>query len=230
MKKTRNEQGITLIALVITIIVMLVLVGVSINAATNGGLFDYAAKAAKETESKKQAEQEWATIEENTTTVGLIEKFTTDKEKDLEQLKLYFEEKLSSEIWDIDDFCFIDNDIIPDASTSVILYDRVILGDYTIIKYHNNLYKVLGEDVEIDDKIEFKSTEVQRMTKEEEFTLDVIAEGVYLKNINDISYYKYNGVVYKLINNIAQAATQEESNEARKVTISFDGQTIILLI
>ena len=45
-----NKNGITLIALVITIIVMLILVGVTINMAINGGLFSYAGNAAHDTE------------------------------------------------------------------------------------------------------------------------------------------------------------------------------------
>ena len=49
MKKIKNNKGITLISLVITIIVMLILVGVSISMAVNGGLFNYAGKAVGET-------------------------------------------------------------------------------------------------------------------------------------------------------------------------------------
>lgn len=51
-----NKNGITLIALVITIIVMLILVGVTINMAVNGGLFGYAGKATSDTEKAKQDE------------------------------------------------------------------------------------------------------------------------------------------------------------------------------
>ena len=47
--KMKTNKGITLIALVITIIVMLILVVVKIRISTNGGLFDYAGKAARET-------------------------------------------------------------------------------------------------------------------------------------------------------------------------------------
>ena len=60
MKNIKTQKGITLIALVITIIVMLILVGVTISMAINGGLFGYAKKAAKDTETQKQAEQELA--------------------------------------------------------------------------------------------------------------------------------------------------------------------------
>ena len=56
-KERRNyEKGITLIALVITIIVMLILVGVSVTLALNGGLFEKAAEAARETNSAIQSE------------------------------------------------------------------------------------------------------------------------------------------------------------------------------
>ena len=52
----KNKNGITLIALVITIIVMLILVAVTINIAVNGGLFSYAGKATSDTEKAKQDE------------------------------------------------------------------------------------------------------------------------------------------------------------------------------
>ena len=47
----KNNRGITLIALVITIITMLILTGVTINIATDGELFTYAKRAADDTNS-----------------------------------------------------------------------------------------------------------------------------------------------------------------------------------
>ena len=55
-KKLENKNGITLIALVITIIVMLILVTVTIRVATDGKLFTHAANAAKETKAHVQNE------------------------------------------------------------------------------------------------------------------------------------------------------------------------------
>ena len=52
-----NNNGITLIALVITIIVMLILVSVTISMAINGGLFEYAGRAVSETENAIDREQ-----------------------------------------------------------------------------------------------------------------------------------------------------------------------------
>ena len=63
MKVTKDfstNKGITLIALVITIIVMLILVGVTISMAVNGGLFDYAGKATGETKNALNAEGQLA--------------------------------------------------------------------------------------------------------------------------------------------------------------------------
>ena len=54
----KSNKGITLIALVITIIVMLILVAVTISMAVNGGLFDYAGKAVGETQNALNVEQE----------------------------------------------------------------------------------------------------------------------------------------------------------------------------
>ena len=53
---TKKQKGITLIALIITIIVMLILVGVTVTVALNGGLFTTAKEAAKGTETERNKE------------------------------------------------------------------------------------------------------------------------------------------------------------------------------
>ena len=73
----KSQNGITLIALVITIIVMLILVAVTITMAVNGGLFGYAKDAADKTNNAIDDEQklanglvyfdgDWYTIDEIT--------------------------------------------------------------------------------------------------------------------------------------------------------------------
>ena len=52
----KGQKGITLVALVITIIVMLILVGVSITVAINGGLFTSAKSGANNTKEAVNAE------------------------------------------------------------------------------------------------------------------------------------------------------------------------------
>ena len=53
----RGQKGITLVALVITIIVMLILVGVSVTVAINGGLFTKAKEGATNTQVAANAER-----------------------------------------------------------------------------------------------------------------------------------------------------------------------------
>ena len=78
MRKFKNQNGITLIALVITIIVMLILVAVTITMAVNGGLFDYARRAGQETNRAIEKEQQLADLEANLTVDDLIDKYTTE--------------------------------------------------------------------------------------------------------------------------------------------------------
>lgn len=84
----RSQKGITLIALVITIIVMLILVAVTITIAVNGGLFNYAQKAAVDTNGAVTNEQAlgsgWATVtgsdwdaETNLTINSIVDHYTT---------------------------------------------------------------------------------------------------------------------------------------------------------
>lgn len=56
----KDQKGITLVALVITIIVMLILVAVSITIALNGGLFDTTKKAAGDTKNAANEERNLA--------------------------------------------------------------------------------------------------------------------------------------------------------------------------
>lgn len=55
-KKVENEKGITLVALVITIIILLILAGISISALTNTGIFQKA-KDAKQSSENAEKEQ-----------------------------------------------------------------------------------------------------------------------------------------------------------------------------
>ena len=55
-EKLKTKRGITLIALVITIIVMLILIAATVTVALNGGLFSTAKKAVSDTQTEKDKE------------------------------------------------------------------------------------------------------------------------------------------------------------------------------
>ena len=54
--KTRNERGITLVALIITIIILIILAAVTINTLTHDGLADMAIKGAQDYDKAQQNE------------------------------------------------------------------------------------------------------------------------------------------------------------------------------
>ena len=58
MKNLKERKAITLIALVITIIILLILAGITISSLTNSGLFDKV-KEAKEAFKEYPVEEEW---------------------------------------------------------------------------------------------------------------------------------------------------------------------------
>lgn len=71
----KEQKGITLVALVITIIVMLILVTVSISVALNGGLFKNAGDAANNTAVERNAEYN---LSSGKVTVDNVEKNVSD--------------------------------------------------------------------------------------------------------------------------------------------------------
>ncbi len=52
LNNLEKQKGITLIAVIITVIIMLILLGVSVSTSLDGGLFDKAKEAASETEKQ----------------------------------------------------------------------------------------------------------------------------------------------------------------------------------
>ena len=57
MKKLKNQNAITLIALIITIIILLILAGISISALTQTGLFSRAKQAEQNSKMAKAKEE-----------------------------------------------------------------------------------------------------------------------------------------------------------------------------
>ena len=81
MIKLRQNKGITLIALIITVIVMLILVGVTINVALNGGLFKKAETAKVQTEKAVEEEQLMtAIVTAYDAKTGVVDKYTLQTE------------------------------------------------------------------------------------------------------------------------------------------------------
>lgn len=73
-EQIKAQKGITLLALIITIILMLILATVTVNVVIGGGLFDYASDAVNSTEiaSEKEAVQKATILAESTSKTGRV--------------------------------------------------------------------------------------------------------------------------------------------------------------
>ena len=145
----KRERGITLIALVVTIVVLLILAGVSINAVFGqDGIIQKAKDAQNKMDQATQSDLDGLNDLDKIIS-SLTDKTTEDKVPD--ELERYFlgEDKkgtLATTIVDISNaptsFKFIGNEIIPDAETS-IEFKQFSQEENTIIlkvKYKNGYY------------------------------------------------------------------------------------------
>ena len=186
IKKTlkKDSKGITLVALVITIIILLILAGISISALTGSGLFGKAQYAKERTRGATVKEKVEMAVSENE-----MAKYTNGESKGKEQViqELYKEKQLTGEdveylkendilvIGDIEtDFSILEG---TNVDTLVAMYDRAVtdrctnedgncdredhlhIGDY--VDYKNptsGRYTVTAEKSGMDRQTEYEIT------------------------------------------------------------------------
>ena len=153
-----NKRGITLVALVVTIIVLLILAGVTITSLLgDDGIIAKAQRAADLTNAAIQQEQEGinALLEELNSYIDGNGGSSTNPGEDEttipEELERYIlgEDKtgvLATDIFDMLTMKFKDNEIIPDASTSLTFLYSENVGDkiHLIFVYKNEAYIGIG--------------------------------------------------------------------------------------
>ena len=126
----KKEKGITLIALVITIVIMIILVGITVLAVINSDIIGKAKEAG--TQTKEIAEAEPGQVDDLlNSAIGL-------NDNDIEKLREFFGKGL-------DVIGFIDNlneniEPIPDAPTSIKYLGYSISGEY--FSYNEKIYMV----------------------------------------------------------------------------------------
>ena len=91
MKKLKNQNAITLIALIITIIILLILAGISISALTQTGLFSRAKQAEQNSKMAKAKEEITLILKE-----WQIEKYQQENA----EIEKFFQQKVQENILD----------------------------------------------------------------------------------------------------------------------------------
>ena len=150
----KKNNGITLIALIITIIIMLILVAVTISIVINSGIIGKAQKAKQDTTAAYESEAKLGdSLSVNGTMYNSIDEYLdSQREKtDLEKLKEYFVGKSIEEVYEYDEINntdhFIDMEPIPDASQSIIETNQ------GIIMYNNGGYYLIQDYDETTDTV-----------------------------------------------------------------------------
>ncbi len=137
----KNHRGITLIALIITIIIMLILVGVTVNVSLQGGLFNKAREATKQTQKEIDKEQLQVAVWDSYNNQGNLD---LDKLKD--NLPEGFSEKEGTYESEKGNLFIIENGMVKDVKWTQdekgnILYEEkesgIKIGDY--VNYENIL-------------------------------------------------------------------------------------------
>ena len=159
--KMKKERGITLIALIITIIVMLILVGVTVNIVINGGLITVTQEAKFKTEVREIEDglqvRKAVLLADNLGTLENITFITID-ELDIEQnLKTKFAEKLiiSKES---DDFVLYYNS---EKVTNQEIEWLEELGIYGQLTFKQNVERIVGSIPKIEGYADFDAISSQ---------------------------------------------------------------------
>jgi len=116
---------------------MLILVAVTITIAVNGGLFDYAGRAARETNTRIEEEQDWANIEDGKNYEYLIDKYAAKElitfsfKQDHFDVKTYQAEKgMSLEDWAASDYNVDHGSLITVSQTQTVRRVEYSWGEF----------------------------------------------------------------------------------------------------
>ena len=174
----RKEQGITLIALVITIVVMLVLVGVTVTSIINSDLISKAKETGAQTKEASEAEPGQADDLMNSA-LGLID-------NDIETLREFFSKGPYVVGW-VSNYLNENIEPIPDAPTSIKHLGSGDFGDY--FAYNGKIYLVEIGDNSYGDVI--------LKNYSDQFTTIALQNNTLLIDGNE-SWIQYAGTSYRL--------------------------------
>ena len=179
-----KEKGITLIALVITIVVMLVLVGVTVTSIINSDLISKAKETGAQTKEASEAEPGQADDLLNSA-MGFLD-------DDLEKLREFFG-KGSAVVGYIDVGLNDNIEPIPDAPTSIKYLGFDHAGD--CFSYDGKIYRV---EHSYEYGVGDYYGEVIKKNYSDQFTT-IALQGVYLGHYNESSVFNhYNNISYGL--------------------------------
>ena len=183
---SETNKGITLVALVITIIILLILAGITINSLTGSELFE---KTKQASEKSQKAEGE----ELLRTKIYSYQIYAVDKNEEttLEGLKEYL--KNDAEIEYIDLYIGTDENMNPIQEGEKATHAKVKLKKYKYEYVLNKQLEVVGENKKEEVKLDFGKvrldSELEKLLKEANMTItleDILNTPVIMDNIEGL--------------------------------------------
>ena len=221
MEKNIRNKGITLIALVVTIIILLILAGITISALTDNGLISNAIKAKKETEKAQTKGQL-----ENVLLEASIQKATNEKYNSEDFLDEFIKEKIEkSKIEE-------DNVIIDKYS---FLIDREALKIISVEDYQKDTKEKNSLIAEIEkikkssySTIEVTGKDEQGTEEKVNYNLHTIVynQDLVLDGINSVDGATLSDNIYEFGNKETDVATDSEDAK-NTVVLKVNGNLII---
>lgn len=195
MKKIKKEKGITLVALIVTIVILLILAGISISTLTNTGIFGKAKEAQKVSENAEKEQKNILSEYEdeiyNNTSTSKVEKVSDSKPGELE-----IDESNPNEytINSIEDLVFFSYDVrngnTYEGKTVKLGQDLDFKSSKSYVNSHRTDYEKYGYSGDLKQALEISGFEPIGVYEDDTFDFNNSFSGIF--NGNEKIIYNLN--------------------------------------
>lgn len=242
MKKLEEQKGITLVALIVTIIILLILAGISISALTGNGLFEKATQSKDETLMKQAEEEiklvlsEWQ-IERATKNISLVDfldkKIKTKEIDEKEEIDENIEIQKNGYVLIVDTEGNILEAIQKTGPRPQISNVKITLEDGTTEVEENS--QTAGTKLKINFDSNIKNGEIKTITPELPYITDGTENDIEFKIVGTVEGNDYAKTVkisvsekyIKSVESLIEGVSEISKSGYKKIQVSTDSETVL---
>ena len=242
MKNKDKQKGITLIALIVTIIILIILAGISISALTGNGLFERATQSKDETLMKQAEEEiklvlsEWQ-IERATKNISLVDfldkKIKTKEIDEKEEIDENIEIQKNGYVLIVDTEGNILEAIQKSGPRPQISNVKITLEDGTTEVEENS--QTAGTKLKINFDSNIKNGEIKTITPELPYITDGTEKDIEFKIVGTVEGNDYAKTVkisvsekyIKSVESLTEGVSEISKSGYKKIQVSTDSETVV---